>query len=169
MRTELKKVAHILEIMCNENITLEDIQTGLACKASDERKNFHDFDLLVIQDDKKYRLPFEIGKDFNPVGIFPFATSNTYLEFEEVKGARYQIFEERLPEYEFFEKLFEKKEELNARLEQLDKLPLIGKYFTKVSKDMIVWFVGFLKDDDQIKKFGYNPVKHAKARYVGTF
>ncbi len=163
-------ISHILETMRKNNVSLDDIKIKLAFEASEEGKGFDNFDLLCIKDGKKYRLPFEIGKNFSPVGIFPFGDSNLYLEFEEKKNEfRYRIFEERLPQYEFFEKMFDIRKELNTHLNILDKPPLLGNYFTKLSPDKLVWFVGFESQKDEMVKMGYNPTKRAKARYVGTF
>ena len=109
-----------------------------------------DFDLLCIKDGKKVRLPFDSGKNCNPLGIFPFKDMNIYFELSETSETS-RIFADarRLPAEAFCDRVCEIKDELNEYLKILQK-PLINGCYFAVGENLsgLNWIVGFDDETD---------------------
>ena len=129
-----------------------------------------DFDLLCIKDDKRTRLPFDIGKNCNPFGIFPFKNMDIYFELTETEDTlRMYADVRRLPAEAFCDKVYEIKDSLNKHLEMLQRPTIQGNYFV-VGKHLssLNWIVGF-DDENNLSSDYYDLDEKAKIRYVGKF
>lgn len=120
----------IIGIMQKYGITIADI------KEEEENirrpKNPRAFDLLIEVDGTKMRVPFDEGKDKNPIAIFPRKDLTSFLYLEEepetVCPARLEDRRQLLTE-NFSALLYDVRPELNARLRQLGKPELVGDYW----------------------------------------
>ena len=85
-------------LMCEKNVDFDNI---------DNWQNA-DFDVICLIRGVKVRLPFDVGKDLNPYGIFPFANENWFLELYETKGecSRTLAEELKLPSLSEYAKLY---------------------------------------------------------------
>lgn len=127
------------------------------------------FDLLCIKDGKKTRLPFNVGKDCNPSGIFPFKESDVYLELTETEESLRKFADElRLPTLNFCKMVYAIRDELNKSLELLGRPIIKGCYFAD-GNDLyrLNWIVGF-DDTSYLTSDYYNNDEKAKIRYVGN-
>jgi hypothetical protein len=83
------------------------------------------FDLLFVYDDVKMRrLPFHFCRFLEPVGIFPFADDNRYIELSECENKKHtdkDVDEKRLLDVDFCMKVYAIKDQLNEHLGILKK------------------------------------------------
>lgn len=174
MSKKQNKILQILKIMQENKITIEDIQ-----KASLTVK---DFDLLCKIDGSLKRVSFEKGKTLNPVGLFPFATDNTYIVFDGLghlaNGNTKMHYSQRnklnkvyIPDVDFFEELFKIREKLNEALKALNKPEFRGAYLA-VSPNYIPeanWIVGFYDNCQCLSNDFYESKEEAKVCYAKKF
>ena len=133
------------------------------------------FDLLyVYDDDKMVRLPFSFRHLLKPIGIFPFAEDNRYIELEECENKKHtdrDVDTQRLLDVKFCNEVFKIKEQLNQRLTEL-KQPLLKGIYLAESDYMhgCGWLIGF--DDNEFNTLSadyYGGNQPAKLRYQGKY
>lgn len=174
MSKKQNALLQILKIMQDNKITVEDIQ-----KASLKVKNF---DLLCKIDGSLKRVSFEKGKSLNPIGIFPFATDNTYIVFDGLGhvangntkmhySQTNKLAKVYIPTVDFFEEIFPIRESLNQALKALNKPEFRGAYFA-VSPDYIPeanWIVAFFDGCQTLGSDFYESNEEAKVCYAKKF
>ena len=102
-------------------------------------------DLLCVVGGRKTRMPFETGKDLNPIGFFPF-DDDVYMEFDHspiVPRRKIKIERKEVLPLVFFERLFLRKNEINAFLAQMGKPLLEKKFFASGGCGDYNWIVDF--------------------------
>lgn len=151
-----QQIQHILEVMNKFGISFQDIVNN---------SNSHYFDLRCTIQGKQVRLPFEQGKNYEVVGIYPFPNVDLYIYTQEGKEEdRSDTWEDKLVPLEIWQCLFQIKEALNNCLSELG-LPIFeGLYFARHDYDN--WVVNVTIQ--QIENKDYQPIK-AKARYCDGF
>ena len=156
-------INNIIDLMKKNDISLRDI----AIVMSDRRRAT--MDLLCEINGKKFRLPFNEGKNEKVIGVFPFSC-NTYLSVEETQEVtRMGANESKIPTFDFFRELFVVIDELNDTLSRL-KLPIVeGVYFAEPTKTLTdpYWVIGI--DERGFTSDYYGSDVTAKIRYCGTF
>ena len=130
-----KHLAHILKIMRRNHLTLDEVtayvRNRLIPREEWEIKLVR-FDLLCEITGKKERLPFYLGMNLMPIGIFPFEDNDIYLELSEITSTqRTKADEYRLPEHAWLAQVYPLKNELNKCLQRLGRPILDGSYFAK--------------------------------------
>ena len=174
-----KLLARIHKFMRKHKISLGDLICYLSSREPDEQTTDYpifdnEYDVLCIIDGKKMRLPFHTGRLFSPIGIFPFAQDNRYIELDEQEGKKHtdkDVDNSRLLDREFCLHLYKIKNRLNLYLKALKKPLLEGEYLadSKYMSDC-GWIVNF--NCGAANLFGidyYGGNQPAKLRYSGTF
>ena len=152
----------------SHEISLENIATAMQENKNQEVIE-HQFDLLVEEDGKQFRLPYAQGREKNVVGIFPYAGSNVYLETDEQEETtRIGIDEENVPVVSVWRALHPILDALNSELSSLN-LPIIeGAYFTRtLYRSEFNWIAKFFENHVDADMYSTDEV--AKIRYVGTY
>ncbi len=156
---------NIRDIMQQCNLSLNDVSNYLGTMA------ISNFDLLCVIDGKKKRVSFPEGKELNPIGIFPFKSDNSYLEFEQ-RDITYRQFadERRLPTESFYKKINAIRVELNESLRFLQKPVLYGSYFAISDYHKDANFIVFFdeRNAESLPSDFYNNDEQAQIRYWGT-
>ena len=120
---------------------------------------------------KKY-LILDKGKKLNPIGLFPFGDSFSYIELDELPEAlREHADPDRLPEVGFCEDVCLDIKGVNSHLQNLGKPILQGEYFA-IGKFLQEhnWIVKFDNPCTELSSDYYDDVsKKAKIRYCGKF
>ncbi len=125
------------------------------------------FDLLCEVNGVKKRLPFNEGKNLNPIGIFPFKETGLYLllnEFGECE--RTTVAEDKIPTLYQWMQIFNQKEDINCALMQLKKPVLNGNYFAR--QHNMNWIVLFSNHSPMPADF-FEKNAQAKIRYSDVF
>ena len=172
MNKKQKKILQILEIMQESQISVEDIQEAA----------HNNFDLLCKIHNSLRRVPFEKGKDLNPIGIFPFKNDNTYIVFDGLGhianqntkmqyAQEHQMAKVNIPTVDFFEKLFAVKYQLNATLVALKKPEFRDAYLARSPKyiPQANWIVAFFDDQEHLSSDFYESKEEAKICYIKKF
>jgi hypothetical protein len=167
-------IKQIKNLMQEHGITLSDLVTELdeVKVVSKKAPSLNmDFDLACIGHGCKIsRYSFEIGRYFDPIGIFPFKDSPIYLFFdEEPMKQRLGLIEDSIPSIELWKNLFFIRKEINKKLLELKKPILEGCYFSepKTPLNLENWVVEFKNEESCLLYDAYNNSKLAKVRYVG--
>ena len=166
----MRRVAYI---MSRESVNLDEAVKRVNTRSGDGEKPVinHDFDLLCFSDGKLVRLPFLVGKDRNPIGIFPFADDNVAIDLEEKGETVYADADKHLlPEHDWCKKVYPLKDKLNVCLKKLGKPTLKGCYFVKhYYMEDAVWIVSFDDCNLGMPSDYYGDNEKAKIRYVIKF
>lgn len=127
MEQKQRIIMRMLRFMGANHITLNDLQYA----QNPKQANSHEmYDLLCVIDGIEQRIPFDIGKDLNPIGIFPFANVNTSLDLTETTEIRRSEIKkaENLMSVNFCKWTSYDLEKLNAKLSELHK-PILDGYY----------------------------------------
>ncbi|MBR1825862.1 MAG: hypothetical protein IJ770_04675 [Alphaproteobacteria bacterium] len=157
-----EKIVQILREMYLNGITVSDLQL-------EQRENPDflpkKFDLLCLVHGVPYRLPFDKGREMNPIGIFPFA-GNWYLELNQDEDLlRHQANQNRLPDRNIWLEVYKLQDDLNAQLRVMDKPLLKGSYFARGGN--LNWIVKFDGGKEAMPENYYSPETPANIRYCG--
>ena len=159
----------IVAKMQNFGITIEDIKE--VEENARRPKNPRPFDLLIIVNGAKMRVPFDEGKDKNPIAIFPRKdlTSFLYLDEEPETTCPAKLEDRRTLLTENFSALLsDVRPELNARLRQLGKPELLGDYWGYAHEFSGCGYYMARFDFRKHLEFNYYDAKHrAKIRRMG--
>lgn len=122
-------IQQISTLMKEHDISLNDIALAIG---EQPRKHFP-FDLLCKIENKLKRLPFDVGKMYNPIAIFPSLDSNMAIMLEETSEEvpRINLEESNIPTYRFWEEIFLKRKALNDALRELGTPIIDGCYFAE--------------------------------------
>ncbi len=163
---KLEALKKITELMKENDISVINIRNFT------EAREYHDYDLLCVCDGRKVRLPFNKGKNLNPIGLFPLSDSFSYIELNELPEAlREHADVARLPEVSFCEDMCLDIKGINNHLRKLDKPILQGEYFA-IGKFLQEhnWIVKFDEPCTELSSDYYDEeAKKAKIRYCGKF
>lgn len=133
-----------------------------------ETKEHFPFDLLCKTGDKYSRLPFETGKNCNPVAIFPSKVSRIALSLSETADEvdRYNLDESNIPSCLFWEEIFFNRKALNNALKELGAPIVDGCYFAEAMIGSIPnYIVGFKPEYKTLASDYYTNNEKAKVRY----
>ena len=121
-------IVEILRKMKANNISFADLKTEMVNNPELLQQKF---DLLCLINGVPQRLPFEKGKDLNPIAIFPFA-GNWYLELAQDEGVlRHHTTESRLPDRDIWLEVYKLQDPLNLQLRAMGQPLLQGAYFAR--------------------------------------
>ena len=124
------------------------------------------FDLLCLIHGVPHRLPFDKGRNMNPIAVFPFA-GNWYLELAQDEGIlRHHAGESRLPDRDIWLEVYKLQDQLNAQLRIMDKPLLDGVYFARGGK--LNWVVKFDGNRIAMPEDSVSSTTVAIARYCGS-
>ena len=185
MSKKQESILQILKIMQENEITLADIKKTITKKTKSAKKvspKVKNFDLLCNINGSYKRLPFETGKDLNPIGIFPFADQKDYIVFNGLGhfangntkmhySQTHRIAQAQIPSVDFFEEIFKIRQDLNEALTALNKPEFKGPYLA-VSPDYIPeanWIVAFFEGTDSLACDFYESKEEAKVCYIKKF
>ena len=185
MSKKQESILQILKIMQENEITLADIKKTITKKPKSAKKvspKVKNFDLLCNINGSYKRLPFEIGKNLNPIGIFPFADQKDYIVFNGLGhfansntkmhySQTHRIAQVQIPSVDFFEEIFKIRQDLNKALTALNKPEFKGPYLA-VSPDYIPeanWIVAFFEGTDSLACDFYESKEEAKVCYIKKF
>jgi len=122
------------------------------------------FDLLCKVDGRTVRLPFEEGKNLNPIAIYPSWREEGLCLEESEDRCRTGTNEWKIPLYSFWNGVvFPVKDELNAKLRELGVPPLDGCYFARAGG--MNWIVRFREGQKTLDADYYDFDAVAKVRY----
>ena len=171
MKQKEKELQEILRIMQTTGITVEDIITE---QKRVKNKKLQAFDLLVVIDGVKQRVPFEQGKDC-PVklGIFPRPNNSSYIELTESDPCSCPLELEERRKFiteNLADLLDDVKDELNVRLREIGAPEIDGKYWAYAHEwSGCGYYIARFSPKDRLV-FTYYDEKHvAKVRRVGRF
>ena len=157
-------VPQILKIMNDNEITVEDISQALRAL-----KNAETFDLVCEVEGKLVRIPYEEGKNKNPIGIIPRKKYNFFLFLDETGMSAFPPIEEKdqLPDELICNLLMDVRPELNEKLRELGKPILSGDYWLNGHElSGIGYWMAHIREDKL--KVDYYNIKHsAKVRKIG--
>ncbi len=168
--TKNDAVKQILGIMaaCDEVVTVADIDKAI--KAQQRPKEEERFDLLCDVNGTLTRVPFEKGKDLEPIGIFPFNSSNLYLLLDETGMVAFPPVEEKknLPDDTLCNLLMDNRPGLNEKLRELGKPILSGEYWLNGHEhsDHIGYWMAIIRQDSLKVGYDYKD-RRAKVRKIG--
>ena len=124
------------------------------------------FDLLCLIHGVPQRLPFDKGRQMNPIGIFPFS-GLWYLELtQEENMLRKDADTDRLPERDIWLEVHKLQDDLNAQLKVLKQPLLKGSYFARGGN--LNWIVKFDDRRGSMPENYYDPETPATIRYCGS-
>ena len=125
------------------------------------------FDLLCENNGRMQRVPFDEGVSKSPLGLFPFADRNYYLEFaQQTNKVRAEAKEEKLPERDFWVDVFYIRDDINAQLELLEQPLLKGAYFARGGK--LNWIVKMTEETEIMPENFYPDDTPANICYIGN-
>ena len=157
-------IPQILKIMNENELTVDDISQALRAQ-----KNAETFDLVYEADGKFIRVPYEEGKDKNPIGIIPRKKYNFFLYLDETGMSPFPPIEEKdqLPDEVLCNLLMDVRPELNEKLRELGKPILSGNYWLNGHEfSGIGYWMAHIRED--VLKVDYYNIKHtAKVRKIG--
>lgn len=153
---------NILRQMSAAGISFEDLKNEMSQNPELLLKKF---DLLCLINGVPQRVPFDKGRELNPIGIFPFV-GNWYLELAQEEGKlRHQVDEKRLPDRDIWLEVYKVQDSLNAQLLAMGQPQLEGKYFARGGR--INWVVTFDGDHVAMPEDSASATTVAVARYCG--
>ena len=170
MANKQNEIESIVNTMMQHNITVEEIS-----------KHFHQvfkedspFDLLCVQDGEFKRVSFDIGKELNPIGIFPDKASPYYLCLAKLRGKKssLNIDESKVPTVDFFNLLFTKRKLLKKAFTELGIYDMEGAYLAnyKVYPAKKWCIVGFYCQNLRMSaRYIGDSDEYVSVRYFGTF
>ncbi len=121
-------MVNILRQMGAAGITFEDLRNEMS---QNPDLLLQKFDLLCLINGVPQRVPFDKGRNLNPIAIFPF-NGNWYLELaQEQEVLRHQVDEVRLPDRDIWIEVYKLQDALNAQLLAMKRPPLEGLYFAR--------------------------------------
>ena len=157
-------IRKVINLLKESGLTIYDVHGYL------RKISHHQFDLLCRVDGEEKRLPFEEGKNNNPIGLFPFKEDSHYIEFAEVSECtRIHADETGLPTVGFFQEILPLMDEINACLKDL-KQPVLDGYYFANKQDNLNWIV-YLSGNDEAEELSvdyYGRAETAKIRYLGS-
>lgn len=157
-------IEQIRVLMKEYDISLSDIALGSA----DQTSKHFPFDLLCKIGDKYSRLPFDRGRNYNPIAIFPSLDSHLALSLTETADEVYRnnLDESNIPTYSFWREIFYKRNALNKALRELGAPIVDGCYFAEpMIGSRPNHIVAFNPDDRTLAEDYYNKNEKAKVRY----
>lgn len=157
-----ESVHHILAIMLDNNISVDDLTQAL-------RPKNETFDLVCEIDGKLTRVSFEDGKDKNPIGICPKKKHNFFLFLDETGMVEFPDINEKsnLADEVLCRLMMEVRPELNEKLRELGKPILSGDYWINGHEHSgIGYWMARIRQDKLI--VDYFDARHtAKVRKIG--
>ncbi|MEE6206640.1 MAG: hypothetical protein VZR95_01120 [Alphaproteobacteria bacterium] len=165
--TKQEAVQQILGIMQDNNITVADITATI--KAQSRPQVQENFDLLCEINGIRKRLPFDTGKDLNPIAIFPRQNLKFFLSLEETGMISYPAANEKeqLADEDLCTLLMEVRPELNEKLRELGKPIVSGDYWLNGHELSGVGYWMARIREDQLKVDYFDASKKAKVRHIG--
>jgi len=162
---DLPEAVHqILKVMKENELSVDDINQALRA-----HKNAETFDLVCDVNGKLTRVPYEEGKNQNPIGIIPRKKYNFFLYLNETGMSAFPPIEEKdqLPDEILCDLMMTVRPELNEKLRELGKPILSGDYWLNGHElSGIGYWMAHIRED-QLKVDYYN-IKHtAKVRKIG--
>lgn len=168
----------IYQIMRKNDITVAELNAYIRSKQESAPKvvsspNKGEFDLLCHGHDATLlRLPFETGRKFSPIGIFPFSNDNRYISLDEREDKKHtdkDVETKYLLDVDFGCAVDKVKDRLNIHLKKLKKPILDGTYLADCQHMRgCGWLIDFnVKHGFSSDYYGGN--EKAKCRYQGTF
>ena len=158
-----EEVHQIMSIMQENEISVDDITRALRPGTSET------FDLVCLVDGKPTRVPFEEGKDKNPIGICPKKKLKSYLSLEETGMVSYPDLSEKdkLADEDLCILFMEVRPELNERLRELGKPILSGDYWINGHELSGIGYWMARIREDKLKVDYYDAQHKAKVRKIG--
>ena len=153
---------NILRQMAAAEISFQDLRDEMSQNPELLLKKF---DLLCLVNGVPTRVPFEKGRDLNPIAIFPFV-GNWYLELaQETEKLRHQVEEKRLPDRDIWLEVYKLQDALNAQLLAMGQPPLEGLYFARGGH--LNWAVTFDGNRVAMPEDSLSATAVANVRYCG--
>lgn len=163
MNNKKEKVVQILREMQLNGISISDLAHEMAENPDFLQKKF---DVLCLIHGVPHRLPFDKGRQMNPIGIFPFA-GLWYLELaQEENMLRKDANTDRLPDRDIWLEVYKLQDDLNAQLKVMGQPLLEGSYFARGGK--LNWIVKFDGKRSSMPENYYDPETPATIRYCGS-
>ena len=162
-RMKEKIIKKIQNLMHKYEISINDIRSA--------RETTPDFDLLCEVNGKLVRLPFDKGVCEKIFGIFHKINSNMFLHVDEMpETPRDGTNEYKIPFVNYWEEIFNLKDDLNDVLTKLGFAEIDGCYYARSSYiPQGNWIVAFDKDLDNLASDYYGNSEIAKIRYFGLY
>lgn len=168
MANKQNEIESIVKTMMQHNITVEEISKHFY----QVFKENSPFDLLCVQDGKFKRVSFDIGKELNPIGIFPDKASPYYLCLDKLWGKKssLNIDESKVPTVDFFNLLFTKREQLKKAFTELGIYDMEGTYLVYHYSTKKWCTVGFYYQNIRMSaRYIGDSDEYVSVRYFGTF
>ena len=134
MKQKEEKIKLIIKIMKENGIVIGDILTGMKRqelieirKKDDENKA--PLDLLCKMGNFYRRVPFEIGKKYEVLGIFPSLSNEYILTKQATYRDRKHVNETRLVTIDLWQKINKILPDLNNALKEIKEEEIYGFYF----------------------------------------
>lgn len=166
--TKNEAIKQILGIMAANEITVSDVEN--AVKAQQRPKVEETYDLLCDVNGTLTRVPFEKGKDMEPIGIFPRKSLKLYLLLDETGMVPFPPVEEKkkLLDEELCTLLMDNRPGLNEKLRELGKPILSGEYWLNGHEhsDHIGYWMATIRDNQLKVGYDYKD-RRAKVRKIG--
>ena len=168
-KTKEEALKIILGAMDECEISVADISAAL--RARQHPKPEEKFDLLIESFGELKRVPFETGKNMDPLGIFPRNGLKFYIELDETGMVAFPdlAVKTELPDEEMAVLMSEVRNELNEKLRELGKPLLSGDYWLNGHElsGTGYWMAKFR--DGKLRVDYYDSSRKAKIRKFGRF
>lgn len=165
--TKQEAVQQILGIMQDNNITVADINAMI--KAQSRPQINESFDLLCEVNGTRKRLPFDTGKDLNPIAIFPRQNLKFFLSLEETGMIPFPPVKDKdqLLDEDLCTLLMDVRPELNEKLRELGKPILSGDYWLNGHEfSGVGYWIANIRED-RLRVDYYDARSVAKVRHIG--
>lgn len=156
-------IQEIVRMMCENGVSIPEVMLGLEVMPAKDL-----FDLAVPDGHNGLvRLPFAIGKEQKPLGIFPFKDSDCYIETKEAYQRNDQCDTNRLPEIAFMQRISTVRKALNCALAQLNAPMIEGIYHARPVEGFAIPMIVEMTKDVAYDARDVAPKSPALVRYVG--